>query len=193
MPYSSAALDQVSETLIRNLPLGRCLDIGPGAGKYGKLVRSIHPSAHTMAIEIDAEYIDRFELRAVYDEVLCGPASLLFDGDLDIAYDLVIIGDCLEHMRKSEGVDLLNFLAYRSKYIFVVYPVRWIQGSWGGHRSEAHISVWSESDFAWLDNVTVRSAELVAVAMNGFQQVEGVDSPVGEILADFTAPGAAGG
>jgi hypothetical protein len=190
MPYSRAALDDVSEALIRSMPLGRCLDIGPGAGKYGKLVRSIHQSADISAIEIDADYIEQFGLREVYDAVLCGPASLLFDGDLDAVYDLVIIGDCLEHMKKSEGVDLLNFLAYRSKYIFVVYPVRWIQGSWNGHRSEAHISVWSEADFNWLDHVSIRRAELVAVAMNGFLRDERVEPGVEEILAGFVTAGA---
>lgn len=190
MPYSSAALDDVSEALIRSVPLGRCLDVGPGAGKYGRLVRSIHRSADIKAIELDADYIEQFKLRDVYDEVLCGPAGLLFDGDLDAAYDLVIIGDCLEHMRKSEGVDLLNFLAYRSKYILVVYPVRWIQGSWEGHRSEAHISVWSESDFGWLDHVSISRGGLVAVAMNGFLREEGAEPGVEEILAGFVAAGA---
>jgi hypothetical protein len=190
MPYSSAALDDVSETLIRSVSPARCLDVGPGAGKYGRLVRSIHQSADIVAVEIDAAYIEQFRLRDVYDEVLCGPASLLFDRDLDAAYDLVIIGDCLEHMRKSEGVDLLNFLAYRSKYILVVYPIRWIQGSWDGHRSEAHISVWSEADFNWLDHVSIRRSELVAVAMNGFLRDEGVEPGVEEILAGFVTAGA---
>lgn len=190
MPYSSAALDDVSEALIGSVALGRCLDVGPGAGKYGRLVRRLHPSADIVAIEIDADYIEQFGLREVYDEVLCGPASLLFDGDLDSAYDLVIIGDCLEHMKKSEGVDLLNFLAYRSKYILVVYPVRWIQGAWGGHRSEAHISVWSESDFSWMDHVSIRRGELIAVAMNGFLREEGTEPGVEEILAAFATAGA---
>jgi len=191
MPYSRAALDDVSETLIRGVSLGRCLDVGPGAGKYGRLVRSIHRSAKILAIEIDAAYIEQFRLRDIYDEVLCGPASLLFGQDLDAAYDLVIIGDCIEHMKKSEGTDLLNFLAYRSKYIFVIYPVRWIQGSWHGHRSEAHVSVWSEADFAWLDHVSVKRDELVAVAMNGFLRNEAVEPGVEEILAEFLTASAA--
>lgn len=189
MPYSSAALDDVSEALIRSLPLARCLDIGPGSGKYGKLIRAIHPSASVGAIEIDAAYIDEFGLRDIYDTVLCGPASLLFDGDLDAAYDLVIIGDCIEHMRKSEGIDLLNFLAYRSKYILVVYPVCWIQGSWGGHRSEAHISVWSEADFSWLDHISIKRGGLVAVAMNGFLRDDRSEPGVEEILAGFARTG----
>lgn len=59
----------------------------------------------------------------------------------------MIIGDCIEHMRKSEGLDLLNFLIYRSKHIVVVYPDRFQQDDWEGHAAEAHISTWSKADF----------------------------------------------
>jgi hypothetical protein len=189
MPYSDAALDDVAEVLIRSMSLNLCLDIGPGAGKYGRLIRSSHPAAHIMAIEIDADYIDEFRLHDTYDQVLCGPASLLFNEHLDGVYDLVIIGDCLEHMKKSEGTDLLNFLAYRSKYIFVVYPLRWIQGSWKGHRSEAHISVWSEADFNWLDHVSIRRGQMVAVAMDGFLRDKEGEPGVEQILARFARTG----
>ena len=51
-------------------------------------------------------------------------------------FDLVIIGDCIEHMRKSDGVDLLNFLMYRSGYICVIYPEAYIQDDWDGHAAE---------------------------------------------------------
>jgi hypothetical protein len=62
-----------------------------------------------------------------------------------------MIGDCIEHMRKSCGVDLLNFLIYRAGYICVIYPDRFVQDDVDGHAAEAHISTWSQADFAAWD------------------------------------------
>ena len=64
--------------------------------------------------------MERFDLRSLYDEVILGDAVDLTN-DPKVRFDLVIIGDCIEHMRKSDGVDLLNFLMYRSGYICVTY------------------------------------------------------------------------
>ena len=75
----------------------------------------------------------------------------LIDKAIDSTYDLVIIGDCIEHMKKSEGIDLLNFLVYRSKYILIHYPNEYIQGTVDDHIHEAHISIWHESDFQAFD------------------------------------------
>jgi hypothetical protein len=47
--------------------------------------------------------------------------------DVGRTYDAVILGDCIEHMRKSVGLDLLNFLVYRSSIIVVKFPVQMIQ------------------------------------------------------------------
>jgi len=44
-------------------------------------------------------------------------------------------------------MDLLNFLIYRSRWIIVQFPYRFLQNASGGYNSEAHISVWAESDF----------------------------------------------
>lgn len=59
----------------------------------------------------------------------------------------MFIGDCIEHMRKSDGIDLINYLVYRSKEIIMLFPNKYIQYDWMGHTSEAHRSVWSETDF----------------------------------------------
>jgi len=53
--------------------------------------------------------------------------------DLGRTYDAVILGDCIEHMRKSVGLDLLNFLVYRSRIIVVKFPVQMIQDPYQGH------------------------------------------------------------
>ena len=109
---------------------------------------------------------------------------------MDETYDLVVIGDCIEHMRKSEGVDLLNFLIYRCKYILIHYPDRYVQGSVDGHIHEAHISVWSEHDFSGFDYLLIKNGFIHSYAVNGFLQKQSVadritnkfDKPVQQIF-----------
>ena len=90
---------------------------------------------------------DKTSSRLVYTEVIIDDAINLIKNPR-IRYDLVIIGDCIEHMRKSDGLDLLNFLIYRSGYICVVYPAEYVQDDCEGHAAEAHISTWGLEDFA---------------------------------------------
>jgi trans-aconitate methyltransferase len=161
-------MDDVADLLIERVRPHLCLDLGAGAGKYGRILRRLCPTAHLRAVEVEQQYIDEFALLEIYDEVICSDATDLIASDIDRSYDLVVIGDCLEHMRKSDGLDLLNFLVYRCKYMLAVYPIRWLQGSWQGHASEAHISVWGAEDFAWVDHVSVHRDPFVAVVMNGF-------------------------
>jgi hypothetical protein len=150
MPYSSPIFDSELELYFREVRHGSVLDIGAGEGKYGEMLRRVQPNAKLIAVEVDADYVEEYKLRDLYDEVWGRDAVDLMN-DLGRTYEAVILGDCLEHMRKSVGVDLLNFLVYRSKIIVVKFPVQMIQDPYQGHKSEAHISVWSEHDFRGMD------------------------------------------
>ncbi len=151
MPGSFQNFDAVVAHLIKALNPARILDIGCGSGKYGKMV-SIHaPSCHRIGIEAEQSYIDQFALNETYHEVRHGFAWPVLSEAHNEFFDLCIIGDCIEHMQKSVGLDLLNFLTYRTQYIVVLAPEFSVQGSVNGVDSESHISVWSERDFVWHD------------------------------------------
>jgi hypothetical protein len=128
----------------------RILDIGPGSGKYNYIARQIATAekfaCHLTAVEIDGSYVEQYQLRALYNTVIIDNAVNLIN-EPRIRSDLVLIGDCLEHIRKSEGTDLLNFLIYRVGYICIVYPEAYVQDDWEGHATEAHISTWGPGDF----------------------------------------------
>lgn len=150
MPFSASAFDTEIELYFRLVRHGSVVDIGAGEGKYGKMLRRVQPDIKLIGVELDADYVGRYRLRDLYDEVwLMNAADLI--NDTDRTFDAVIIGDCIEHMRKSVGLDLLNFLVYRSKVIIVIFPLQWPQNTWEGHTSEAHLSVWSEHDFHGMD------------------------------------------
>jgi hypothetical protein len=150
MPFSYDYFNNYLSELVRLLRPARVLDIGPGAGKYGKIVRERANAegfaTHISALEIDGEYITKFELPKIYDTIGHGDAYLLIK-DPKVRYDLVIMGDVIEHMPKSRGIDLLNFLVYRTGYICVIYPHEFCQDDWEGHLAEVHISAWGPADF----------------------------------------------
>ena len=167
MPYSSGGYDAEVGDFIRLAQPRAVLDIGAGAGKYGAIVKQASPGTHVTALEPDSDYVERFGLGDIYDTVLVADAEALMQ-DVDAEFDVVILGDVIEHLRKSAGIDLLNFLVYRARTILVIFPLRHRQGSYEGHVQEAHVSVWRESDFIWCDHSYQEHGGLALVKITGF-------------------------
>lgn len=181
---SGHLLDDIARKLIARAPdLRTVLDIGPGRGKYGAMVRELRPEAHTIALEIEGAYVDLYGLRALYSDVRVGPGHQLLDSP-DAEYDLAILGDVLEHMPKSHGLDVLHYLTYRTRYLWVQYPNRYRQGSLGGYPSEAHLSIWTRADFDALnaDYLWYTSEFLVGVVINGYANA---GAHIYEVMEDF--------
>ena len=148
MPYSNSVLDDRILQILKQIQPSIVYDIGAGAGKYGQMVKENLPDTHSVAIEIDSDYIKRFKLPTIYDDVLEMSANdLVSERFYDTDFDTVIIGDCIEHLKKSDGIDLLNFLVYRARWILVQYPIKYLQNTFEGKHQEAHISVWGDTDF----------------------------------------------
>ena len=172
---SSDVFDKLSADIIARIAPASLLDIGPGQGKYGKLARSLVPACHTSAVEISATYAQSYGLDTIYDEVIIGDgAGLVADPAWrNRTFDLVVIGDCIEHMPKSQGLDLLNFLTYRCGYLLVIVPeFAWYDTDAAVmEHTESHISVWSEADFSWHDRFAFMRAEIMQVfLLRGYQK-----------------------
>jgi SAM-dependent methyltransferase len=159
MPYSRSIFNKTIESLLEYFHPATILDIGCGAGKYGRMAKEILPDSQSFGIEIENDYIEKFGLKEVYSNIRCMDAVRLIETDTDKNYDLVILGDSLEHLRKSDGIDLLNFLVYRTKLIIIIYPHQYLQNSVEGYKAEAHISVWTEHDFQWCEHLPIISIE----------------------------------
>jgi phospholipid N-methyltransferase len=150
MPFSATEFDREIELYFCLTHHDSVVDIGPGEGKYGRMLRRLNANTRLIGVEHDADYVEQYKLRDLYDEVWVSDAAELMN-EIDRNFGAVIMGDCIEHMRKSTGLDLLNFLVYRSNIITVKFPLQMLQNTWHGHKSEAHVSVWSEHDFRGMD------------------------------------------
>jgi hypothetical protein len=144
------------------------LDIGAGAGKYGRFVREVVPGAYITAVEVWKDYITQFNLTAVYQEILTEDIRTFWRSRPDFNTEVVFIGDCIEHLSKSEGTDLIHYLMYRCKKLIIVFPEKYIQYSHEGNPHEAHISVWSKHDFASFKHEYFQSDFMRLVVIDGF-------------------------
>lgn len=151
MSRSFPVFDAVAEHLIAGIAPTHALDIGAGEGKYGRMLRTVVPACDTSALEIEPVHVERHALAGLYGSVQVTDAARWWRENPDETFDLVVIGDCLQQMPKSEGLDLLNAMTYRAAWLLVVVPEFVIQGAVEGLASAVHRSVWSERDFQWHD------------------------------------------
>ena len=149
MPYTSFIFDNAIAEIIKLVRPKNFLDLGAGAGKYGLMVKEINPAIEAVAVEIQKDYIEKFGLRSIYNQVWnVSVIDIIQPKYFDSIFDVVMVGDILEHLKKSESIDLLNFLIYRCRWIIIEFPHMYLQNIVDNYPSEAHISVWAERDFS---------------------------------------------
>lgn len=146
MPYSSLEGKESVRLWLRYVQPKSVLDIGAGAGMYSRIVRQECPDAVLDAVEIFEPYVSMFKLHEKYDRIVIGDAR-----DVNLPkrlplerYDVIIMGDVLEHMTHDEAQTLWCSMLPLSKRAcigslpIVPYP----QGPEHGNAHEAHVSEW---------------------------------------------------
>jgi predicted TPR repeat methyltransferase len=147
MPTSADIFDSDYQSFINIVKPQKILDIGPGAGKYEKLTREVL-HCQIDAVEIDSDYIEKYNLKERYNNIVISDTKEYCLKNSSIRYDVVIFGDVLEHMFRSDAMDVLDFMLYRSKYIYCMWPNNYLQDAYDGHESEAHRSNFTIKDLA---------------------------------------------
>jgi SAM-dependent methyltransferase len=129
------------------------LDVGVGNGRYGHLFREcfdwnwgrIEKNAWELmlcGVEIDPTYLTPVH-EYVYDKIfVCD----WFNFEVQRQFDLIFLGDVLEHWPDGKWRQALEKAKELSKYTIVVSP-NWkgslAQQSWHGHHQEKHWSILS--------------------------------------------------
>ena len=135
------------------------LDIGVGNGKLGFIARDLLDvmlgerfrkedwKVRIDGIEVFPRYIQDHQ-RAVYDNIYLGDAFDVID-TLG-RYDMVILGDVLEHFEKKRALKFLDKCVEHSNKnlaIFIPLGKNWIQSVIYGNPYEKHLSFWDRDDF----------------------------------------------
>lgn len=149
MPTSRPnAITHICNLILKTNPR-KVLDIGVGHGKWGFLVREYTdvwcqrsvPYTVIHGIEIYKRYITPIH-NLVYNDMFIGDVVDILS-TLD-RYDMVIWGDCIEHLTKENGIKILNILKDKHGVSVVTTPRKFIpQGEVFGNIHEKHVCLWT--------------------------------------------------
>jgi SAM-dependent methyltransferase len=141
MPKSNYGGKSSSRWLLKHLhrsaPLSRVLDVGPGQGIYVQMMRQ--PGQHWIGVEAWGPYIQKFDLKRQYDEVIVSDIRY-FDWTRVAPLDLVICGDVLEHMTQSEAIAVVEKALAVARIVLISMPIiHSRQGELEGNPFEVHV------------------------------------------------------
>lgn len=134
MPTSYRRYNRRIKGLLRNrFPITTIvLDVGPGMGKYARLLDGYAVDC----LEVWEPYVERFSLRRKYRKTMTGD---VIDFHHFSDYDLVILGDVLEHLSSIDGQDVVERIVAAGCALFVAVPFKSQQGSVHGNIYETHL------------------------------------------------------
>lgn len=122
----------------------RILDVGCGYGKYSVLLREyLDPDPIIDGVEAWEPYVDNHNLRNLYTKLYVSDVLDLPQETLD-QYDLVMMGDVIEHIEKEPAIELLKRIR---GWIIIATPFDHFHTDEGLPPTEAHVSHWTEQDF----------------------------------------------
>ena len=113
------------------------LDVGAGQGVYLDLIRQgLGAGVIVNAVEVWQPYIDQFDLENRYNKLFAMDVKNM----TNFAYDLVILGDVLEHMSEQSAVELWDRISQQAKYAIISIPIiHYHQDAINGNPYEIHV------------------------------------------------------
>lgn len=153
MPYSDPDNKGFVLEKLQELQPASVLDVGPGAGAYAQLVRSV-PSVEILeCVEIWEPYIAQFGLTSLYDAVHLADVREFDDFD----FDVVIFGDVLEHMSREDALTVYQRARGQAGAVIFSIPIIHVpQGPYQGNPHETHVEDdWHHDEILeWFPGIT---------------------------------------
>lgn len=170
MPVSDKENKHIVKEWIDQLDPSVVIDIGPGAGTYSMLARQPHQKWY--GIEVYYPYVTHYELYSKYEDIIVADARYV-DYSLLPRPNLVIVGDCIEHMNEADGKRMIKQFTELADYVLISVPMLHLdQGTVEGNIYETHIHHWSdESMKQYLDTIGVTLVETVKGEILGYYLV----------------------
>lgn len=148
MPSSISVFNDTIKDHLQTINPNTILDVGAGAGKMGFLCREVVKHSQIDCIEPTESYITQYQLNSIYNNVYNISIQDFATKHCRNRYDLTIFGDILEHLFRSEAIDCLDFILYRSNWVMIIWPTNLPQDDWGGNGYEIHKSNFKLSDIS---------------------------------------------
>lgn len=128
--------EPIKKYLIQNFSKeSNILDIGAGQGTYYDLLADHFITFD--AVEIWGPYIHEYQLNKKYRNVFNVNIMEFTFGKDD--YDIIIMGDTLEHLSREDGTKLIPYLFERCKELIIVVPFNLPQDEVCGNKYEKHL------------------------------------------------------
>jgi hypothetical protein len=153
MPFSSNTFDDILKDHIGRLAPINLLDVGAGAGKNGALIKQVNQNIFLEGIEPTQEYIDKYNLNTYYNKLYQKDLQTFAKDHSTNKYDIVIFGDVLEHLLRSEVIDYIDYFAYRANWIIAIWPTNLPQDNVGGNHFEIHKNNFTLNDLVSKFNI----------------------------------------
>jgi len=137
MGYSDPENKPWTKEKIIDLKPTTVLDVGAGQGVYLDLIRQgLGAGVIVNAVEVWQPYIDQFNLENRYDKLFAMDVRDM----TNFAYDLVILGDVLEHMSEEDAVKVWDKISKQAKYAIISIPIiHYHQDAINGNPYEIHV------------------------------------------------------
>jgi trans-aconitate methyltransferase len=150
MPESDPAVRYPALDFIKqNKQSGNILDLGVGSGFYGRALHEIYPNIDIYGIEIWKNYIglnQTAHYKHIYiDNILSFDYNKIKDKNIE----LVIAGDVMEHLFKSDALNLFALLKTYFKWIVVTIPITVVEqgpDNIYGNVHETHLHQWTVNE-----------------------------------------------
>jgi len=110
------------------------LDVGPGSGLYNIIMKDVLGFNNIDCVEVFKPHINHYKYSERYRNVY---HSDIMDFKFDY-YDIIIMGDILEHLSIVNAQKLLQYIMKKSKCIIVQIPYMYKQGEVYGNVYEIH-------------------------------------------------------
>ncbi|MEM9585946.1 MAG: hypothetical protein AAGA03_01590 [Planctomycetota bacterium] len=172
MPSSRPVAIPYVVDIVRQVTPNSILDVGVGFGKYGHLFREYtdivaserqperyertHWQCRIDGVEVFQNYLTPMH-EYLYDHVYIGEANGVVTQIPDATYDMVWMGDVIEHFDKQVGIQVIQQAKRIAKKVVVLAtPNRFVpQDALVENEHERHLSYWTKKDFEALGSCRV--------------------------------------
>jgi SAM-dependent methyltransferase len=136
MPFSTNYFkEETKNYIVNNFDKSiKILDIGAGVGTYANLLKPLGYN-NLDCVEVFEDYVVKYQLETKYNRVIIGDITKL---NIDFQqYDLIILGDVLEHIDSISAIDLIKKI--KDVPTIVSIPFESEQGEHFGNVFEIHL------------------------------------------------------